>query len=188
MTRDTRLEGQMVEIAFRLAELERRARNRNRTGTVVSVDHAAGKAVVRFSDQAGRPYEGPAMPWKEVAAGGIRSHIPPSVGEQVTVTSESGDLGDGIIDLSVPSTAHPRPHDGPEAVITLGGSRIQIGDAAIELTTPTLRIVGDVAIEGRVAITGAAVTHNRRSIGDDHRHTDVFPGGGISGPPQVRGS
>lgn len=183
MTRDTRLDAQMADLAFRLADLERRARNRKRTGVVVAVDHATGRATVRFSTQDGRPFEGPPMPWKEIAAGGIKSHIPPTVGEQVTVESESGDLGDGIIDMSVPSTDNPRPHDGPEAVITKGSSRILIGDDAVEMTMTTLRITGAVEIVGDVRTTGAVV-NNGHSIGSDHRHTDVEPGGAVSGPPQ----
>lgn len=183
MTRDTRLDAQMADLAFRIADLERRARNRERTGEIVSVDHAAGLATVRFSAQDGKPFEGPPMPWAEIASGGIKSHIPPTVGEQVKVRSESGDLGDGIIDMSVPSTANPRPHDGPEAVITKGSSRIQIGDDVVEMTTPRLKVTGDVEVSGDVRTTGA-IFNNDHSIGSDHRHTDVEPGGAVSGPPQ----
>jgi phage baseplate assembly protein gpV len=184
MTRDSRFESQFADLAFRIAELERRARNRKRTGTVVAVDHAGGRARVEFSAPGGRPYLGPWMPWKEIAAGRIRSHIPPSVGEQVDVVSESGDLADGVIDMSIPSDANPRPHDGPEAVITKGATRVQIGDDTAEIITPTLRIKADVEIEGTVAITGASITHDGHEIGATHLHTGVIPGGGISGPPE----
>jgi len=36
---------------------------------------------------------------------------------------------------------------------------------------------------GGLAITGGTVTHNGKNIGDTHIHTDVVPGGGVSGPP-----
>lgn len=184
MTRDTRLEAQFADLAYRIAELERRARNRKRTGTVVAVDHAKGKARVQISDENGKPYLGPWMPWKEVAAGGIKTHIPPTVGEQVDVVSESGDLTDAVIDMSIPSDANPRPHDGPEAVITKGATRITIGDDEATIQTPNLKVKADVEIEGEVRITGSSVTHNGHSIGSDHLHTDVMQGGALSGPPQ----
>lgn len=42
----------------------------------------------------------------------------------------------------------------------------------------------EVAITGAgMSITGGTVTHNGVNIGDDHTHTGVTPGGGISGPP-----
>ena len=68
-----------------------------------------GLARVKFEERDGRPYLGPWMPWKEIASGGIKSHIPPTVGEQVDVLSESGDLADGVIDMSTPSNENPRP-------------------------------------------------------------------------------
>lgn len=183
MTRDTRLEAQFADLAYRIAELERRARNRKRTGTVAVVDHAKGKARVQISDENGKPYLGPWMPWKEVAAGGIKTHVPPTVGEQVDVVSESGDLTDGVIDMSIPSDANPRPHDGPEAVITKGATRITIGDDVIEMTATKLKVTADVEIVGDVKTTGT-IFNNGHSIGSDHLHTDVMPGGGLSGPPQ----
>ena len=78
--------------------------------------------------------------------------------------------------MSTPSDANPRPHDGPEAVITKGGTRITIGDGSVE-------IVADVTIKGRLDIDGAGVTHNGKDIGDTHRHTDVEPGGALTGEP-----
>lgn len=37
---------------------------------------------------------------------------------------------------------------------------------------------------GGLAIVGGTITHNGKDIGDTHKHTEVVPGGGISGPPQ----
>lgn len=183
MTRDTRLETQLADMAFRIAELERRARNRERTGTIVDLDLGKGLARVKISEENGKPFVGPWMPWSEVASGGIKTHIPPTLGEQVKVRSENGDLTDGLIDMSIPSDANPRPHDGPEAVITKGSTRIQIGDDVIEMTTATLKVTGAVEITGDVTTTGA-VFNNGHSIGSDHLHKDVMPGGALSGPPR----
>lgn len=170
------LHEQMADLYRRVSEVERRNRNRKRTGKVVEVDYAKGLARVEMSAQDGKPYLSPWMPWKEVASGGIKSHIPPTKGEQVDVVSESGDLTDAVIDMSVPSDANPRPHDGPEAVITKGGSRITIADGSVE-------IVADVTIKGALAIEGSGVTHNGTDIGDTHKHAGVTPGAALTGEP-----
>jgi phage baseplate assembly protein V len=203
MTIPRTLPEQIADVYRRLGEIERRNRNRKRTGTVTEVDYKKGLARVQFSKQGGKPFLGPWMPWKEVAAGGIKSHIPPTVGEQVDVVSESGDLTDGVIDMSTPSNANPRPHDGPEAVITKGNSRVTIGDDAFDFKTnnvnvqtdatnlksPTISIEGDIRlkgnlfVEGNTALTGGAISHNGKNIGHDHRHEDVEPGVSLSGPP-----
>ncbi len=167
---------QMADLYRRVAEVERRNRNRKRTGKVADVDYARGLARVELSTQDGKTYLTPWMPWKEIASGGIKSHIPPTQGEQVDVVSESGDLTDAVIDMSVPSSANPRPHDGPEAVITKGGARITIADGAVE-------IVADVTIRGTLAVHGPGVSHNGTDIGDTHKHTGVVPGAALTGEP-----
>jgi phage baseplate assembly protein gpV len=166
----------IVELERQVAELDRRGRNRKRTGVVDQVDTAKGVARVKIADGEQGPYLTGWLPWKEIAAGGIKSHIPPTKGEQVDVVSENGDLTDAVIDMSTPSNANPRPHDGPEAVITKGGTRITISDGAVE-------IVADVSIKGALTIVGPSVTHNGKSIGDTHEHTDVTPGAALTGPP-----
>lgn len=171
------LAGQMTDLYGRIAEIERRNRNRKRTGLVNEIDLQKGLARVEFQTDGDQPYVGPWMPWKEVAAGGIKSHIPPTVGEQVDVVSENGDMTDGIIDMSTPSNANPRPHDGPEAVITYGGSRVVIGDGVVTITA-------DVEINGALRVAGPAVTHNGTNIGDTHVHGGVQPGGGVTAVPQ----
>lgn len=163
------LAGQVTDLYGRIAEIERRNRNRKRTGKITALDLSKGLARVEFQNEAGKPYIGPWMPWKEVAAGGIKSHIPPTVGEQVDVVSENGDMTDGIIDMSTPSNDNPRPHDGPEAVITYGGSRLVIGDGVVTITA-------DVEINGALRIVGDAVTHNGTNISDTHVHGGVMTG------------
>lgn len=165
----------MIELERKVAEQERRNRNRKRTGTITEVDNAKGLARVKIMD-GDRPYLSPWVPWKEVSAGGTSSHIPPTVDQQVDIVSESGDLTDGVIDFSTHSNANPRPHDGPEAVIVHGGTRMTLGDGTVE-------IIADVTIKGALAVEGPSVTHNGTDIGDTHKHTGVVPGGGISGVP-----
>ncbi|MDV6226347.1 phage baseplate assembly protein V [Nitratireductor aquimarinus] len=131
----------IVEAERRIAELERRGRNRKRTGVVAELDLKKGLARVRISD-GDRPFLSPWVPWKEIAAGGIKSHIPPTVGEQVDVVSESGDLTDAVIDMSTPSNSNPRPHDGPEAMLVHGDVTILIGAGEARVVAPKIEFVG----------------------------------------------
>lgn len=165
-----------VELERRVAEADRRARNRKRTGTITEVDNARGLARVKITEGE-KPFISGWVPWKEMSAGGTSSHIPPTEGQQVDVISESGDMTDGVIDFSTHSNANPRPHDGPEAVIVHGGTRITLGDGTAE-------IVAHVTIKGALTIEGSGVTHNGTNIGDDHKHIGVEPGAGISGVPE----
>lgn len=157
------LAGQIADIYRRLAEGERRARNRKRTGKVSEVDYKKGVARVQLSAQDGKAYLSPWMPWKEIAAGGIKSHIPPTVGEQVDVVSESGDLTDAVIDMSTPSNANPRPHDGPEAVITKGGSTVTISDGAVVIKAGKIVLDGDVHLGGE----GGKLVHRKGDVDSD---------------------
>lgn len=177
MTIPRALPEQIADVYRRVAELERRARNRKRTGTIVEVDHAKGLARVELARPDGAPYVSPWLPWQEVASGGIKSHIPPTVGEQVAVVSENGDLTDAEISMSVPSNSNPRPHDGPEAVITRGNSRIVIGDDETMITSTKIRLVGAVEIEGD------RLTHNGANVGDTHVHGEVIKGVDLTSPP-----
>ena len=133
----------LVELERKVAEHDRRSRNRKRTGTISEVDMAKGLARVKIADGEQGPYLSPWVPWKEIAAGGIKSHIPPTVGQQVDIVSESGDLTDGVIDFSTPSNANPRPHDGAEAVITKGSVRLFIGDDEVKIDAPSITYTVD---------------------------------------------
>ena len=189
MTIPNDLGGQIAELYREVAELKRRARNRKRTGTISEVDLEKGLARVKLSEPGGTPYITGWIPWKEVAAGGIKSHIPPTVDEQVDVVSENGDGTDALIDMSTPSSQNPRPHDGPEAVITKGNCTVMIGDDEIKLVgnvkvEGNLSVVGEsVSVTGNLAVSGESLTHNGIFIGDTHQHTEVEPGGALSGPP-----
>lgn len=143
----------IVELERKVAEQERRNRNRRRTGTVSEVDLKKGLARVRLADKP-KPYITGWLPWLEIAAGGTSTHIPPVVGEQVDVVSESGDLTDAVIDFSTHSDKNPRPHDGPEAVIKHGDVRIEIADGRVDITAPLVKIAGNVKVTGRLHTVG----------------------------------
>lgn len=104
------LPSQMADLYRRIAELERRVQNQRRTGKVAEVDYDKKLARVELTKDAdGQPFLGPWMPWKVPGAGAVSFNIPPSVGEQVEVTSESGDIADGVIGGSIRSDSNDIP-------------------------------------------------------------------------------
>lgn len=105
-------------LAREKAEQERRNRNRNRIGVITEVDPARGRARVRLGETGDRPFVTGWIPWQEQSAGTARTHWPPTIGQQVRVQSESGDLTDAEIVISMPSDARPRPSQkGDERVL-----------------------------------------------------------------------
>ncbi|MFN3626187.1 MAG: phage baseplate assembly protein V [Hyphomicrobium sp.] len=113
----------IVDLYYRIEELERRMENRSRKGKVVEVDAKKGVARVALGKDpaTGQPYLSPPIPWKEQRMGFIKTHFPPSVGEQVRIESDSGDFTDAVIDTALPSNANPRPHNkAGEAMIKIG--------------------------------------------------------------------
>lgn len=131
----------VVDSMHRIADIERRMQNRKRTGLVVQVDPERGLARVKLStDEAtGREFLTGWIPWKETSMGSIRTHFPPSLGEQVDVVSENGDLTDATITQSLPSDAKPRPHNkGDEGVVTVGDTRIHFTGADVTIRSPKI--------------------------------------------------
>lgn len=127
------------DIGFRLAELERRNRNRRRKGKIAEISDDKSKYRVELSQQGEKPYVTPWIKARTLSAGGVKVDVLYSVGEQVDVVSESGDLTDAQIDFSTYSDDNARENsDTP--------FHIKIGDTVIE------------ASGGFVKVTGANVT------------------------------
>ena len=150
MTVPSNLPDIMADAYKRIAELERRFQNQRRSGTVYEVDDDKMLARVNLADDAdGEPFLGPWMAWKTIAAGGVKVNIPPTVGQQVEVTSESGDIADGTIDLSSKSTENSLPAaKGGGGHLTFDGGSILFGDGKIHLKA------GDIILEGNTHLGG----------------------------------
>lgn len=138
------LEDQVADLYKRIAELERRFQNQRRTGTIAEVDYDKKLARVKLTDDAdGQPFLGPWMPWKVVAAGGTKINVPPTVGQQVDVVSESGDLADGSVESSIKSDDNDLPAaKAGEGHITTGSTVIFFSDKQIRLRADEVVING----------------------------------------------
>lgn len=153
------------DLRRRIAELERRQRAQSRTGVIAQVDAGNGLARVRLQDGE-RPFLTGWIPWAEPSAGANRTHNPPSVGQQVQIASETGDLHDAVIQGSLNSDANGRPSGaGDEYVLA------SVGAASVSITAAGF------------AIEGGRVTHNGTDIGDTHTHGRVAAGPANTGTP-----
>jgi len=166
-----RLFGRIAQLEAQIGHLNRRVNSTLREARVLEV-FDDGTAVVE-----GHGGKSKKIPWLQ-RAGSIRDWDPPAEGERVLMLSPNGDEGRALILPGGYSKQYGQPHN------KLGESKRQIGDAS-DLFTGTQRVIESqlIILRGTVKIEGGGVTHNGVNIGDTHRHTDVFPGGGTSGTP-----
>ncbi len=139
----TDLDDIVADLFHRLAEVERRQANHRRPGTVTEVDADKGLARVKLSEdpETGKPFLTPLIPWKMAAMGATKINIPPSVGQQVDVVSETGDLTDATIESSLRSDANPMPAAKPgEGHITSGQTSIFWSGDKFLVKTPHYRV------------------------------------------------
>ncbi|MBI1649874.1 phage baseplate assembly protein V [Hyphomicrobium sulfonivorans] len=172
---------ELVDLALRVAELERRQANNFRHGTVEEVD--AKKQLMRMrlgEGEDGQPFLGPWVPYAQIA-GALKVHTPPSKGQQMTMISPTGDMRQAIALPMTWSDQNKSPSDKEdEHVLTFGDVRIEIKEKGLKLT------VGDHSIE----VTGEGTTYSNGKIEHDghlidktHVHTEVMPGPALTGPP-----
>lgn len=160
------LTGQVADLYYRLAEIERRARNRKRTGTIAEVGSGVklGKYRVQLSEQGGKPFLSPWMKARTVGAGGVKIDVVRTVGEQVDVISESGDLTDASIDLSTYSDENARAN-GENVPL-----HIKIGNAVLAMSGDEVRILaGKIILDGEVHLggEGGQLLHRKGDVDSD---------------------
>jgi phage baseplate assembly protein gpV len=188
---------ELVELASRIAELERRFSGTMRHGTVEEVD--PGKQIVRLKfgkDVEGKPFLSPWIPYAQIA-GALKVHTPPSKGQQFTLLSPTGDWQQAVALPMTWSDNNQSPSsNGDENVLTYGNVRatikddltqVDVGGTVLEVTSDHVKItVGGVTVEisgEGVAITGGTVTHDGKNIGSTHKHGEVMSGGSLTGVP-----
>lgn len=161
--------------AIKLDRAERRLALMRLSGKVkvVDPDRRMLRLVIATSSS-GAEVLSPWVRWQEPAAGGMRVHSQPAIGEQMALVSSSGSVGE--ISIAVPAT-YDRDHAAPSqaedtTVFERGNGRIELGPDGIRL-------------KGPVQIEGDLLTHNDRNVGHDHKHTDVLKGGDLTGPPKA---
>ena len=140
-----------------------------RVGTIVSIDLAAARCVVRYGDpDDDDAAETPPIRWLAPRAGLTRIWSPPSEGEQVLLLSPDGQVGSAVALMGLVQDAFPPlGSTAAEMIEFADGARVtydaEAGElkailpagATAEIEAPggiTLR--GDVTIEGNVSVAG----------------------------------
>lgn len=164
----------LAELAARVAELERRVAGGARHGVVHEVDPAAGTVRLRLGEGTdGQPFLSPPIPYAQTM-GALKAHIPPSVGQSMTLIAPGGDWQQGIAVGMSASDANPSPSGaGDQNVITFGAVTIALKGDGVTVsaggTTVTISGAG-------LSIEGGEVKHNGTDIGDTHKHGGVNSG------------
>lgn len=171
------------DLRRRVSELERRAGSKKRTGVITEVDAAKGLARVKLTD-GDKPLVTGWIPWAEPSAGANKTHNPPSVGQQVEIMSETGDLHDASIQGSLNSDLNGRPSAaGDEYVlVSVGAASIKVSGGGAEIVFTIGGYSLTLSAAGAVN-TGGQMSHNGKNIGDTHTHSDVMSGPANTGPP-----
>lgn len=155
---------QFADIYHRLAEIERRNRNRKRTGTIAEGPDDKGRYRVKISEQGGTPYLSPWVKPKTYAAGGVKMDVVYTEGEQVDLVSESGDLTDSVIEMSTYSEANARENtDNVPLHIKIGSTVIQAGGDSVRITSGTIVLDGEVHLGGE----GGQLLHRKGDLDSD---------------------
>ena len=115
---------EIADLTTRIADIERRISGMIRHGTVHEV--GGGKVRLRVGGTYAAPFLSPAIPYAQVA-GDIKAHVPPSVGQQMTIIAPTGDWRQGVAIPLTWSDENPSPSvKGDEAVVTLGDFTITL--------------------------------------------------------------
>lgn len=174
------------------AETDRAVQQTLRIGTVEALDAAEARVRVRI----GALTTG-WLPWLTWRAGADRSWWAPEAGEQVAVLTPAGRGEQAVVLGALFSDAHDAPADRPTTHRTVYAdgavieydrgahalrAELPAGATVTILASGGLAITGDITLAGRLDATGD-VTAGGVSL-RHHVHTNVAPGGGLSGEPQ----
>jgi phage baseplate assembly protein gpV len=157
-----------------LHELRRRVAGQEIRGKVLEVDPAKALARLAIGKTAkGEQVKSPWLPYKQTA-GAVKLHNPPSVGQVMTIRSETGDIEQGVVepfywneDNTAPST------DGDKHVLTFGDVTVTLGGGALTFVVDGVTVV--ISGDG-VTINGGRVEHDGLNIGSTHVHGGITPG------------
>ncbi len=179
-----------------------------RIGTVLSVDLAEARCIVRFGDPDDpEPAQTGPIRWLSPRAGLTRVWSPPSMGEQVLLLCPDGQIGAAVAITGIVQDAFPPLGNSTAEMIEFAdGAKITYdpeahelvavlpGGGTVDITADggiTLR--GDVTIEGNLAISQSATVGETLTAGEDvfadgislknHKHGQVQTGSAQSGVP-----
>lgn len=167
-----------------VADLQRLMHNLVRVGSIHAVDHGSNPARVRVLLSSEEEGEGGQLvtdwrPYFEQRAGATSTWNPPSVGEQCTVLSPSGDLAACVVLVGMHSTRNPAPSSSPHCCTTKypdgaviqydhaehaltatlpgGGTVTLVAPASVTIDSPETTVTGNCTVQGTLTYLGGMV-------------------------------
>jgi len=188
----------MLELLQRIERLERQMHNIALLGTVSDADYEASRVKVAIGDLITGW-----LPWLTVRAGGDVTWDAPEIGEQVTVISPSGELGNGFVIPALYQNAHPANGNTPDlhtrtykdgAVISYDRaahhlSAILPAGASTELISSAIHFKGKLTLDGDFIHNGNETkTGNTTQTGAISTTGDVVAAGNVTATGSVTGA
>lgn len=175
---------ELRRIRRQIARQDRRIASMRIKGRVTHVDDAARKLRLSIGTTAeGKPVLSPWVSWSEPRTGAFSAdHAPVKVGDPMVLDSPSGVIGtSSIARRDGFSGDNPAPSTAGDAAVEKTGS-LTITKRADGLSLEVGGTSWSFTAEG-LKQTGGKLEHDGHAIDKSHTHTDVDPGGGMSGPP-----
>lgn len=153
-----------------------------RIGTVISVDLAGARCVVRYGDpEDEEPAETPPIRWLSPRAGLTRVWSPPSVGEQVLLLAPDAQVGSAVALCGIVQDAFPPLGSTPAEMVEFAdGARITYDPEAGALTavlpagaTATIEAPGGITLRGDVTIEGNVTVSQTLTAAEDVVAKDI---------------
>ncbi len=166
----------IIEIKSDLEMLKTLIGNSMKVGAVEEIDADKGYRL-KLGETDDGPFLSPWYPHPETG----KTSIPLKIGQVVGVVNPAGDQRQGFLIRGGYSDEHSSPNSDMEAnVFEDAGVRVSIaeGTLLVQVGEVTHKISGD-----GVSITGGRVEHDGRSIGSDHKHGGITPGGSLTDIP-----
>lgn len=158
-------------LLMKIDELERRIDSLVRHGNVSDVD--TSKQLVRLKigkDVDGNDFKSPWIPYAQ-QAGAFKGHVPPTVGQNMTVFAPNGEFNQGIAVPLSWNDNNASPGSDTNNVWTFGNGKVEWKDTEIIVTLGTSKI--EVKAD-KVIITAEKI----ESIGDTRLGLDETGEGG----------
>ena len=190
---------ELADMAARLAELERRAAQTTRYGTIAERRISGGQVEIRAKigvGTDGTDMLSPWVPWQQ-QAGAVKIMTSPSVGQQVRLNAPYGEFRQASAEPFTWSNANAPPSaDIDDNVMAVGNTRIefrngrlllQVGGASVlieagKITTTVGGVKQEITGSG-IEATGGTLKHDGKNVGSSHIHGGVMPGGANTNVP-----
>lgn len=162
----------VVALYMRLQRMEGRLAGKARHGTVQEVDTAKQLVRLRLGGTEAEPYLSPWIPYGQIAgpSTGLKVHAPPTVGQNMTLLSPTGDLRQSVAAPFTWSDQAPSPGSTADPVATYGEVRFDLTPSGLKITAGTA--VVDVTTAGiTVEFGGKGFRINGETLQMTHKFT-----------------